>query len=124
MGVALSGVALAPDWRPCLSSNLSDQPEFNKPFADFGEGCTFHLVGRSQAKVLALRSGAQRHKLRIAQFDAHDPTLFLILEARTIRAPHQDEPRIGQSRRGGCTRSSCEFDNDTSASFRTESQSI
>jgi hypothetical protein len=37
----------------------------------------------------------------IGKLDSHDPTLPLILEARTIRAPHQDEPRIGQSRRGG-----------------------
>jgi hypothetical protein len=35
-----------------------------------------------------------------AKFDAHDPTLPLIPEARSIRAPHQDEPRIGRSRRG------------------------
>ena len=32
---------------------------------------------------------------------AYDPTLPLIPEARSIRAPHQDEPRIGRSRRGG-----------------------
>jgi hypothetical protein len=35
------------------------EPEFHKFFADFGENCVFHLVGRGRAKVLALRGGAE-----------------------------------------------------------------
>src|SRR5271166_5230016 len=56
------------------------------------------------------RSGglAASAKLCIGKFDAHGPTLPLIPEARSIRAPHRDEPRIGRSRRGGwVTRASC-----------------
>src|SRR5208282_4443212 len=61
-----------------------------------------------QAAVLTLRRRAHHHKLCIGKFDAHDPTLPLIPEARSIRAPHQDEPRIGRSRRGGwVTGASC-----------------
>jgi hypothetical protein len=56
---------------------------------------------RRQATVLALYRRAHHHQLCIGKFDAHDPTLPLILEVRAIRAPHQDEPRIGQGRRGG-----------------------
>ena len=43
-----------------------------------------------------------------------------------IRAPHQDEPRIGQCRRGGwVTRASrAAPDDDTNASFPTKSQSL
>ena len=33
--------------------------------------------------------------LCIGKFGAHGPTLPLIPEARSIRASHQDEPRIG-----------------------------
>ena len=98
--VALSSVVSAPDRHPRLGSNLSDQAELRKLFADFGENSASHLVGRGQANVLALRSGAQHDKLRIGQFDAHDPTLSLILDARTIQAPHQDEPRIGHQPKG------------------------
>jgi hypothetical protein len=47
--------------------------------------------------ILALRDGAQHYKLRVGRFDAHDPNSPLVLEARMIRAPHQDEPRIGQA---------------------------
>jgi hypothetical protein len=61
--------------------------------------------------------------LRIGKFDAHDPTSSHP-GGPTFRAPHQDEPRIGESRRGGWVtrphRSGS--DNDTNASFRTESQ--
>jgi hypothetical protein len=39
--------------------------------------------------------------LRVGKFATHDPTLPLIVEVRAIRAPHQDEPWIGQCRWGG-----------------------
>jgi hypothetical protein len=39
--------------------------------------------------------------LRVGKFDTHNPTLPLVLEVRAIRAPHKDEPRIGQCRWGG-----------------------
>src|SRR5260370_22407853 len=57
---------------------------------------------------------------------SYDPTLPLIQEARRSRPPHQDEPRIGQSRWGGwVTRARDAASNsDTNASFRTESQSF
>jgi hypothetical protein len=74
--VALPGVVSAPDWCTCLSSNLSDQAELHKLFADFSENCAFHFVGRGQAKILALRGGAQHHELRIAKFAVHDPTFL------------------------------------------------
>jgi hypothetical protein len=45
--------------------------------------------------------GAHHHKLRVGKFDTHDPTFPLVLEVRATRAPHQDEPRIGQCRWGG-----------------------
>src|SRR5271157_3055795 len=53
-------------------------------------------------------------------------TLPLIQEARTIRAPHQDEPRIGQSQWGGWVTGArrAASNSDTNASFRTESQSF
>ena len=67
-----------------------------------------HRLGRCQAAILTLRRRAHHRKLCIGKFDAHDPTLPLIPEARSIRAPHRDEPRIGRSRRGGwVTRASC-----------------
>jgi hypothetical protein len=124
--VALSGVFSAPDWYPCLGSDLSDQTELHKLFGYFEETCALQLVGRGQAKVLALRCSAQHHKLCIGQFDAHGPTLSLILEAQTIRAPHQDEPRIGQKPKGRLDQEgrAAAPDNDTNASFRTESQSF
>jgi hypothetical protein len=56
---------------------------------------------RRQTTVLALCRSAHHHKLCVGKFDTHDPTLPLILEVRAIRAPHQDEPRIGRNRRGG-----------------------
>src|SRR5208337_1983159 len=115
-----------PEVTLCLRLDLSDQAELDELGADFAENRTLHRVGRRQATVLALRCGAHHHKLRIGKFDAHDPTLPLIQEAPTIWAPHQDEPRIGQSRWGGwVTRARrAASANDTNASFRTESQSF
>jgi hypothetical protein len=56
---------------------------------------------------------------------AASATLPVIPEARTIRVPHQDEPRIGQGRRGGWViRSRAAPDDDANASFRTKSQSL
>lgn len=53
---------------------------------------------------------------------------FLILGARPIRAPHQDEPRIGKRRGGGRIKMARAVfaapDDDTNARYRTESQSF
>src|SRR5271165_760996 len=97
--MTLPGVVAVPDWHPSLCPDLSDKAELDELVADFGESRSFHRVGR-HATVIALRCGAHHHKLRIGKFDAHDPTLPLIQEARRS-GPHQDEPRIGQSRWGG-----------------------
>ena len=124
--VALSGVVSAPDGHPRLGSNLSDQAELHQLFADFGENCAFHLVGRGQAKVLALRGGAQHHKLRIGKFDAHGSNPFSHPGSPNDPGPSPgrapDRPRAEGAVGSRAHRATS--DNDTNASFRTESQSF
>ena len=71
------------------------------PFFQQAYAFTLDCCRRRQATVLTLRPSAHHHKLCFGKFDTHDPTLPLVLEVRAIRAPHQDEPRIGQCRWGG-----------------------
>src|SRR5271166_2134558 len=63
-------------------------------------------IPKEDTCIEALRRRAHHHELCIGKFDAHGPTLPLVPEARSIRAPHRDEPRIGRSRRGWVTRAS------------------
>ena len=99
--VTLSSVIAAPDRRSRFRLDLAGQTKLREFGADFAESRALDRCRRRQATVLALCRGAHHHKLRVGKFDAHDPTLPLVLEVRAIRAPHQDEPRIGQCRWGG-----------------------
>src|SRR4029077_14439933 len=99
--VTLSSVIAAPDRRSRFRLDLAGQTKLREFGADFAESRTLDRCRRRQATVLALCRRAHHHKLCFGKFDAHDPTLPLILEVRAIRAPHQDEPRIGQRRWGG-----------------------
>ena len=94
-------VIAAPDRRSRFRLDLAGQTKLREFDADLAESRALDRCRRRQATVLALRRSAHHHKLRVGKFDTHDPTLPLLPEVRTIRAPHQDEPRIGQSRRGG-----------------------
>jgi cation transport ATPase len=67
-------------------------------------------AGLSEADILPLAASLEKsseHPLAAAIVMAANnrgvttKETLLILEARTIRAPHQDEPRIGHSRWGG-----------------------
>jgi hypothetical protein len=70
---------------------------FWRPRTRFTDSRALHRLGRSQAAILTLRRRAHHHRLCIG-----------LPEARSIRAPHQYEPRIGRSRRGGwVTGASC-----------------
>src|SRR5271167_5225377 len=96
------------DKRSRLCADLTGKTKLHELGARFTDNRALHRLGRCQAAVLTLRRRAHHHKLCIGKFDAHDPTLPLIPEARSIRAPHRDEPRIDRSRRGGWgTRASC-----------------
>jgi Sulfate permease family len=136
--VTLSSVIATPDRRSRFRLDLAGQTELRQFGADLAKSRAPDRCRRRQATVLALCGSAHHRKLSVGKFDTHDPTLPLILEVRAIRPPHQDEPRIGRSRRGGwVTRArravgakglahnalrrgtSC-----THARFRTESQSF
>jgi TolB-like protein len=90
-------------WSP-LATYLGKPEEglklIERLFANLGENCAFQLLGRGQAVVLALRGGAQHHKLCISQFDGHVSNPSLIPGTQTIRAAHQDEPRTGYQAEG------------------------
>src|SRR6202030_1463074 len=120
--VTLSSVVAAPDRRSRFRLDLAGQTKLREFGADFNESRALNRCRRRQATVLALCRSAHHYKLRVGKFDTHDPTLPRVLEVRAIRAPHQDEPRIGQCRWGGwVTRASrAAPDDDTNASFRTE----
>ena len=123
--VALPSFFASPERHSRLGSNLSDQAQLEKLFAHLAENRAFHLVGSGQAKVVALRGGPQHHKLRVSKFDAHSPTLSLVPEARTIRAFTRTSP--GSAKAEGAVGSRTHratSDDDTNASFRTESQSF
>ena len=122
----MSSVIAAPDRRSRFRLDLAGQTEPREFGADFAESRTLDRCRRRQATVLALCPSAHHRKLYFGKFDTHDPTLPLILEVRAIRAPHQDEPRIGQGRRGGWVTRALRTasDDDTNASFRTKSQSF
>src|ERR1700733_3088991 len=99
--VTLSSVIAPPDRRSRFRLDLAGQTKLRKFGTDFAESCALDRCRRRQATVLASCRGAHHHKLCVGKFDTHDPTLPLVLEVRAIRPLHQDEPRIGQSRRGG-----------------------
>ena len=124
--VTLSSLITAPDGRSkAFRLDLADQTKLREFGADFNESRALDRCRRRQATVLASRPSAHHRKLRVGKFDTHDPTLPLIQEVRAIRAPHQDEPRIGQCRWGGwVTALAAPSASDTNASFRTESQSF
>ena len=123
--ITLSSVIAAPDRRSRFRLDLAGQIKLREFGADFAESRAPDRWRRRQATVLALRRSAHHHKLRVGKFDTHNPTLPVVVEVRAIRAPHQDEPRIGQCRWGGwVTRARRASANDTNASFRTKSQSF
>ena len=102
------GFVATPERRSRFCVDLAGKAKLHELGARFTDSRALHRLGRCQAAVLTLRRRAHHHKLCIGKFDAHDPTLPLIPEARLIRAPHQDEPRIGRSRRSGwVTGASC-----------------
>src|ERR1700722_17639399 len=114
-------------------STLRFEPDQTQPsiaypcafrLASFAESRTLHRVRCRQATVIALPCGAHHHKLHIGKFDAHDPTLPFIQKARRSRPPHQDEPRIDQSRWGGWVTRARRAASNTNASFRTANQSF
>ena len=86
-------------WRLSLPSRAAIHP--HRIFFQQAYAFTLDCCRRRQATVLTLRPSAHHHKLCFGKFDTHDPTLPLVLEVRAIRAPHQDEPQIGQCRWGG-----------------------
>jgi hypothetical protein len=112
----------------CASSRIkpSHRSLIHAPsvLASFAESRTLHRLRCRQATIIALPYGAHHHKLHIGKFDAHDPTLPLIQKARRSRPPHQDEPRIDQSRWGGWVTRARRRASNTNASFRMESQSF
>jgi hypothetical protein len=97
----VTSVIATPDRRSRFRLDLAGQTELRQFGADLAKSRAPDRCRRRQATVLALCGSAHHHKLSVGKFDTHDPTLPLILEVRAIRAPHQDEPRIGRSRRGG-----------------------
>src|SRR5208337_5623830 len=82
------GFVATPERRSRLFEDLAGKTELYELGARLTDNRALHRLGRCQAAILALRRRAHHHKLCIGKFDAHDPTLPLIPEARSIRAPH------------------------------------
>jgi hypothetical protein len=113
----------------CASSRIkpSHRSLIHAPsvLASFAESRTLHRVRCRQATVIALPCGAHHHKFHIGKFDAHDPTLPLIQEARRSGPLTRTSP--GSAKADGAVGSRAHVaasDDHTNASFRTESQSF